>query len=238
MSYAPPSFNPVANGRVGTPKIGNSSPPPGMGGRPVRSLVITTEAAAGVNGTTITTQPVVEVRNQLNQIISDSTADVTVEVLSGNALLTGTTTVAAVSGVATFTNLALDSTDGTPVTLVYRSVGAYPARSQASTAITYGAGNKAGIGTQPVGAASGAVLSVQPVIRILDVDGMLVANSTVNVVASKASGTGTLGGTLTVAAVAGVATFTNLTMTTAGSCVLRFTPTALTLIDSGTVVTT
>lgn len=237
MKYDPPSFSKVVHAPVPAGS-GTNSTPIGFGGPPAKKLVITTEAATATNGTTLTTQPVVEVRNRFNVKIADSTAAVTVGFLSGaNATLSGTTTVNAVAGVATFTNIALDSLSGDAVTLQYSSPGCYPARGQAMTTITYGAGTKSSINRQPVGSTSGAALATQPKINILDVDGRLVANSTVNVVASKASGTGTLGGTTTKAAVAGVATFTDLTVTTAGSCVLRFTPTAMTAIDSATVVT-
>jgi hypothetical protein len=56
------------------------------------------------------------------------------------------------------------------------------------------------------------------------------------VVASIASGTGTLSGTTTVAAVAGIATFTNLVITaTAGNFTLTFTPTSLTPVTSSSL---
>jgi sugar lactone lactonase YvrE len=52
------------------------------------------------------------------------------------------------------------------------------------------------------------------------------------VVASIATGTGTLGGTTTVAAVSGVATFTDLGILGLGNFTLRFTPASLTAVDS------
>jgi uncharacterized repeat protein (TIGR02543 family) len=97
----------------------------------------------------------------------------------------------------------------------------------------------AAITTQPIGAASGSALGTQPVIRIVNSAGSTVTSSTVNVVASIASGTGTLSGTTTVAAVAGVATFTNLVITgTPGVFTLRFTPTSLTAATSNNLTIT
>jgi hypothetical protein len=79
------------------------------------------------------------------------------------------------------------------------------------------------ITTEPQGAPSGSVLGTQPVIRIIDAGGNTVTTSTANVVVSISSGTGTLSGTTTVAAVSGVATFTNLVITgTAGAYTLTF----------------
>ena len=97
----------------------------------------------------------------------------------------------------------------------------------------------AAITTQPTGAASGSALATQPVIRIVDAAGNTVTSSTVSVVASIASGGGTLSGTTSVAAVNGVATFTNLVITgTSGNRTLTFTPTSLTAVTSSALTTT
>ena len=97
----------------------------------------------------------------------------------------------------------------------------------------------AAITTQPTGAASGSVLATQPVIRIVDAAGNTVTSSTVSVVASIASGGGTLSGTTSVAAVNGVATFTNLVITgTSGDRTLTFTPTSLTAVTSSSLTIT
>jgi len=93
--------------------------------------------------------------------------------------------------------------------------------------------------TQPIGGANVSVLSTQPVVRVVDGSGNAIASFTSNVVAAIASGTGTLSGTTTVAAVAGVATFTNLVITgTAGAFTLRFTPSGLTAATSNALTVT
>jgi hypothetical protein len=71
-----------------------------------------------------------------------------------------------------------------------------------------------GIMTEPVsGVPTGGPLSVQPVVHVLDGFGELVADSTTTVSVTVASGSdGVLGGTTTVTAVNGVATFTDLTL--------------------------
>jgi hypothetical protein len=75
--------------------------------------------------------------------------------------------------------------------------------------------------TQPVGGASGAALTTQPVVRIVDNDGNTQTSSTASVTVTDSGGT--VGGTTPVSAVSGVVTFTNLTHTTAGSYTLTFT---------------
>lgn len=83
------------------------------------------------------------------------------------------------------------------------------------------------ITTQPTGAADGTPFTGQPVVQIRDANGTVCSTSTANVVAAKASGSGTLSGTTTKAAVDGVATFTDLAITGTGSHTLVFTSTGL-----------
>ncbi|NDD65602.1 MAG: hypothetical protein EBZ36_16740, partial [Acidobacteria bacterium] len=91
--------------------------------------------------------------------------------------------------------------------------------------------------TQPIGGASGAVLATQPVVHVRDAQNNTVLTSNAPVTASIFSGAGTLGGTVTVNAVAGVATFGNLTLAgqVSSTYVLRFTSGSLTLIDSNSL---
>ena len=99
--------------------------------------------------------------------------------------------------------------------------------------VSPGAATKAMMTTQPAGAVSGSAFTTQPVVRVTDSGDNTVTSFTSNVVASIASGTGTLSGTTTATAVAGVATFTNLVITgTAGNFTLTFTPASLTAVTS------
>jgi hypothetical protein len=102
----------------------------------------------------------------------------------------------------------------------------------------FSASSAIAVTTQPVGSTSGAALATQPVVRIVDAVGNTVTHSSASVTVT-ASG-GTLGGTTTVTAVNGVATFTNLTHTTAGTYTLTFasaSPTSLTSITSSSFTT-
>lgn len=108
-------------------------------------------------------------------------------------------------------------------------------------ATVVGAATKAIIQTQPSGAVNGVPFTTQPVVRVTDSFGNTVTSFTGNVVASRVSGsTTTLGGTLTVAAVAGVATFTNLYLqgTIAANNFIQFRPTTLTAAVSDTITVT
>ena len=88
--------------------------------------------------------------------------------------------------------------------------------------------------TQPGGAVSGAAFTTQPVLAIRDVSGNLVTSATNAVTAVISTGTGTLLGTATVNAVAGIATFTNLRIDVAGDKQLTFSATGLTSAVSST----
>jgi hypothetical protein len=217
---------------------GPVAPPNGWGGRPIKQLAVTTEAAGGESGEALTTQPVVEIRNALGVKIDSATDEVTAEVMSGDAILTGTTTVAAVAGVATFTDLELATRDGAPVQLMFRAVGAIPARGNDAIEVLPGVAVSMRIVTAPLGAVSGEVLATQPVIELLDYYGLrATGDDTTDVVASKKSGTGTLSGTGTVTAVDGLVEFTDLVMTTAGTYVLAFDSGTMDQIVSGTLTT-
>ena len=83
--------------------------------------------------------------------------------------------------------------------------------------------------TQPAVALAGIAFGVQPVGRLVDGSGVLSRATGVTVTASKASGTGTLSGTLSVQTVEGVFTFTDLKMDTVTSAVtLQFASSGLT----------
>ncbi|OPH61204.1 hypothetical protein BC351_14750 [Paenibacillus ferrarius] len=96
------------------------------------------------------------------------------------------------------------------------------------------------ISTQPVlGSASGNAFATQPKVQLKDAYGNIVtsgASATTTITASKGTGTGnwTLGGTTSVAAVAGEAVFTDLTATTlsGGNATLRFSGSGLTGVTS------
>jgi len=192
--------------------------------------MMTTQPTGAVNGVAFTTQPVVRVTDSGNNTVTSFTGDVVVSIASGTGTLSGTTTVAAVAGVATFTNLVITGTAGNfSLTFTPASLTAVTSNSFALAA---GAATKAMMTTQPTGAVNGVAFTTQPVVRVTDSGGNTVTTSTAVVTVSIASGSGTLSGT-TATAVAGIATFTNLVITgTAGNFSLTFTPASLTAVTS------
>lgn len=99
-----------------------------------------------------------------------------------------------------------------------------------------GAPARLGFVGQPTAGAPGLVLNPVVTVAILDVDGNLVDDSTLPVTLSVASGPGRLGGTLTVNAVDGVATFADLTLSAPGTYTLGAASTGLTGDTSNDIV--
>jgi CSLREA domain-containing protein len=172
---------------------------------PATQVTLTTSAAGSASGSAFTTQPVITIRDSLGNPVN-TTASVTMTV-SGNGTTVGTTTVKAVNGVATFTNVGISGTAGTAYTLTFTSAGLTSATQ--SITPTFGTATQATLSTNAAGSASGSAFTTQPVITIKDAFGNTVTNSTAPVTMT-VSGNGTTVGTTTVNAVAGVATFTNV----------------------------
>ena len=180
------------------------------------------------SGAAFTTQPQVSLQDLgSNVVTSDSSTVVTASVGSG-ATLVGTRTATAVNGVATFDNLGISGTAGTAYTITYSATFGGNALTVATQSVTptVGAATQISITTQPVGAIAGALLTNQPVVKVLDSGNNVVTSSSASISVS-ASG-GTLGGTTPITASSGVATFTNLTF--AGTANTNYT---LTFASSG-----
>jgi len=146
----------------------------GLSGSPVTFTATGTAAAAaqlrevtapvaGASGAVLSTQPVVRITDfYLNTVTSDSSTQVTVSV-SGDATLGGTTTVTAVNGVVTFTDLTLVGAVGTDYTLTFATS---VLTSATATVSPSGAGTAAsfvisGTGTQAAGASQDLTITAK-----------------------------------------------------------------------------
>jgi hypothetical protein len=178
---------------------------------PPTQLAFKTQPAAAVAGAAIGSFQV-EVRDANGTLVPGATNAVTIAIANnaGGGTLTGTKTVNAVAGTATFTGLSLDKV-GTGYTLQATATGLSSATST-SFNITVAALNKIVFTTEPVNMIAGAPFTTV-VVTAQDTFGNTATGFTGNVAlafGSHPGGTTSLGGTTTVAAVAGVATFANL----------------------------
>ena len=131
--------------------------------------------------------------------------------------LTGTKTVNAVAGVATFSDLHIDKA-GTGYTLAATSPGASGATSGTFSVIA-GAAAQLTFTVQPSATAAGAGITPAVAVTASDLAGNLATSysGAVTVAIGSNPGSGTLSGTATHSAVAGVATFTGLSINNAGT---------------------
>jgi hypothetical protein len=139
-----------------------------------------------------------------------------VSVVIGNnpsgGTLSGVTTVAAASGVATFTGLSIDKA-GAGYTLSVSS-GALTGATSTTLGISAGAATTLAFTVQPSNATAGAAIAPAILVSARDAFGNAVASFTNNVtvaIATNPAG-GVLSGTSTAAASGGVATFANLSI--------------------------
>ena len=169
-------------------------------------------------GSAIAPSVVVQVRDAFDNPVPTAAGSVTVAILNnpGGSTLSGTVTQALSSGAATFANLSLNKV-GTGYTLVATS-GALPALPSSAFNVIAGAPASLVYVQQPTNAVAGASIAPAVTVQILDSLGNLtpsVANVTIAIGTNP--GGGTLSGTTTVAAVAGTATFSNLSIDKVGT---------------------
>jgi hypothetical protein len=185
------------------------------------SLVFTTQPIATTAGQAVSPAVQVAARDSLGNVVTSFTGNVTVAIAPGTgtpgAHLTGTTTLAAVAGVATFSTLKIDSAGSG-----YRftaSASGVSGTTSASFVITAGTATRLLFAVQPTTAPSGKMIS--PSVKVTATDALGNTNATfsgnVTVAIGHNPSGGTLSGTVTVAAFGGVATFSTLSIDKAGT---------------------
>jgi hypothetical protein len=185
---------------------------------PVSQLVFTTQPVTTVATAAITPAVQVAARDAAGNTVPTFTSNVTMSIAvnPGTGILSGTKTVAAVSGVATFGNLNIDK-----VGTGYRLGATASALTVTSNAfsITPGAATKLLFTVQPTSTAAGAAISPAVEVTALDAGNNRAtgfAGSVTMAIGTNPS-SGTLSGTKTVTASTGVATFSNLSINNLGT---------------------
>ncbi|QOJ15705.1 MAG: hypothetical protein HRU75_14100 [Planctomycetia bacterium] len=172
-----------------------------------------------VAGASITPSVTVRLVDVLGNTVGGATNPVTIALIDNpvGATLGGTLTRSAVNGVATFNNLSVDRVHGS-----YRlraTSGALPTIDSAPFAVTPGVGTQLRFIQQPTNALVDAVIAPPVQLELLDAFGNRDTNNTSAVTLSIAinPGAGTLAGTTTRSAVAGVVSFDNLSISRPGN---------------------
>jgi hypothetical protein len=191
-------------------------------------LVVTTQPSLGeVSGTVLVTQPVVKVEDGSSIVITAvNTGTVTASTTTvGCAITSGATSNTITSGVAIFSGLTMTAASGVSCVITFSDTpDAYVAVDSNSVHISTSA-THLHISTQPASSAfSGAALTQQPVVQVLDASNTIVmVDSSLVTATITTPGVGTLSNA-SMSAVAGTATFTNLALNaSAGAYTLTFT---------------
>jgi alpha-tubulin suppressor-like RCC1 family protein len=181
-------------------------------------LAFTVQPAGATAGAAITPAVAVTVQDAQGNTVTSASTSITLAIgaNAGGGTLSGTTTVAAVNGVATFSNLSIDRA-GTGYTLTAATAGLTGATS-APFNMTAGAA-KLAFSVQPANSFTGLTITPAVAVTVQDAGGNTVTSAVTSVTLAIGtnSGGGTLSGTTTVAAVGGVATFSNLSIDRAGA---------------------
>ncbi len=193
--------------------------PPGLpaAAAPVK-LVFLQQPPSGLTGATFTPAIRVAIEDATGNVVSAATNPVTLALTTG-AALGGTVTVAAQNGIATFSNLSV-AVAGTGYALLATSSSLTSATSNpfniSAQSSPLGLPVKLVFVQEPVNGVIQTALSPAVQVAIEDGSGQIVSTAANAVTIGLTNGMG-LGGTLTVAPVNGVATFSNLTESTTGS---------------------
>jgi alpha-tubulin suppressor-like RCC1 family protein len=194
----------------------------GVTAAPAQVLAFTAQPSNVVAATAISPAVQVVIRDSVGNTVTTATTSITLAITSGTgtsgAALGGTLAQTAVGGVATFSALAVDKS-GTGYALTGRASGLTSATST-TFAVSAGAAARLGFVVQPSAAYPAGVIAPPVQVAVRDSFGNLATSSAATVTLTISSGTGAvgavLGGTLTVAAVSGLASFGDLTVDGAG----------------------
>ena len=141
----------------------------------------------------------------------------------------GTLTIAAVNGVATFSDVAIDTAgtytlEATDGSLTSATTGSFTVGAAAASQLAFS--------QQPTGTVVNLAIAPAITVDVEDQFGNVVTTDSSDVSLATASGPGALSGTTTVAAANGVATFSDVTIATAGTYTIQATDGSLTSATS------
>jgi acetyl esterase/lipase len=202
-----------------------------IAGPPAQLTIETQPDASAESGVALARQPVIQLRDEDGNAAPQAGVTVTAIVAQGQGSLDNDTAVTDAQGRATFSGLTLSGTAGTYL-IRFESNGL---TDVTSGAVTLGVGPPASVTIDvapPAVIQNGEPFSTQPQVIVLDAAGNPVAGT--SVVATMASGEGTLGGTTVVDTDGmGVAAFIDLSITgLVGARTLRFSASEIDVIST------
>ena len=177
-------------------------------------LVYSVEPTNAVSTVAVSPAIKIQVQDAGGNLVTTATDSITLAINNnpGSGTLSGTFTVAAVSGEATFNDISIDKI-GSGYTLDATASGLSTATS-ASFDITLGAAAQLVYSVGPTNAVSTVAISPAIKVQVQDAGGNLVPTATdsITLAINNNPSSGTLSGTLTVSAVSGEATFNDISI--------------------------
>ena len=182
-------------------------------------VAFTTQPASANAGSAIAGPPSVTVQDNFGNTVTSSSASITIAIGTnpGGGSLSGTLTMNATSGVASFSNLSVNKS-GAGYTLTASATGLTGAMSGGFN-IAAGAAAKLAYTTAPGNSTAGNTIAGPPTVTVQDSFGNTVTSSiaSITVAIGMNPGSGTLSGTTTKNAVSGVANFNDLSVEKSGN---------------------
>ena len=205
---------------------------------PATQLSISTPpSGTAASGTAFSVQPSIQLRDAGGSAVAQAGVQVSVAITGGSGALVGASTATTnSSGIATFAGLGIAGTIGF-YTLTFSAPGLTSVVS-GPILLSHGAAAQLVIIQQPGNGISGAPLNPQPSIQLRDAQGNDVPTAGVTVTATIQSGpASTLQGGSATTDASGLASFTSLAITQAGSNIftLRFSASGVTGVTSGQI---
>jgi uncharacterized protein YjdB len=183
---------------------------------PAAALRFVAQPGATAQGQPLVNTPSVEIVDAGGNRVTTATDRVSLALVGSlkSGALAGTASVNAIAGLARFEAVGV-TTNEPALRVAASAVGRTGVTSQPFD--VFGQLTAVEIITRPRAAFSGDILPTQPVLRLRDSEGTTVRDSTINISAAFVGpASGSLGGTVAVRAVNGIATFTNLTVAGTG----------------------
>lgn len=199
------------------------------------TLLVDVQPSGVISGDPFSTQPIIKIVDINGNLVTTATndVDVSITVVNGSGSLSGTTTVSAVNGYATFTDLVFTGTGS--FYLTFTSTGLTSVDSNEIATLTP---VSLVVYNQPVVGLSGQIFTTNPVIKIVNWLNELVPDATndVDVALVDVTGSSVLTGTLQQTASSGYASFSDLVATGYGSFYLTFSSDGLNSVNSNTLL--
>ncbi len=203
-------------------------------------LAFSQQPTTVIVGTAITPAITVDIEDASGGIVTSDDSAVTLSVASGGGSLGGTLTVNAQDGVATFSNITITTEGSESIKATDGSLTSVTSNVFTVNPVPPLIGNPAQLAfaQQPFPVTQGSAISPAITVQVEDSKGNVVTTDSSAVTLSIASGPtgGVLGGTLTVNASSGIATFTDVTASVPGTYMLTATDGSLTTATSSSFV--